>query len=517
VMTGATTGSSVATGINNVGTKTFNVGVTTITYTAKDPNGNTSTCSYTVTVKETVLPTITCPGNKTVNNDWGFCYYSASNLTTPTVSDNCGIASVTNNAPAFLPPGATTVTWTVTDNSGNTKTCSQVITVVDAQNPEVTSPANISANTSGTCSATVTTPNPTYWDNCAVTRLTWVMTGATTGSSPATGFNNVGTRSFNTGVTTITYTVRDAAGRTGSSSFAVTITDNERPTLTCPANINQTATNGICGRSIAVPAPTYGDNCGVTKVTWFMTGATNLSSPMTGTNLVGTKTFNVGVTTVTYSIWDAANNTRSCTFTVTVTDNQPPVVTCPVSRTLCKKANNSYSIPALVTSDNCGITSTTYAITGATTRSGSGLSASGIFNLGVSTIKWTVTDFNGNVSTCTTTVTIVSAGTCENARVAEPSSPNNVTLAEKAGEVTVEKIEAIAYPNPSGSYFNLQVRSNKKETVEITMYDMLGKVVEVQRGAAGHTYRFGEHVVQGMYMIEVKQAGETTMIKVLKK
>ncbi len=85
-------------------------------------------------------------------------YFNAINLTVPQVSDNCGVASLTNNAPAFLLPGATTVTWTVTDRSGNTRTCSQVITVVDAQNPEVTSPANITANTSGNCSANITTP-----------------------------------------------------------------------------------------------------------------------------------------------------------------------------------------------------------------------------------------------------------------------------------------------------------------------------------------------------------------------
>ncbi len=341
------------------------------------------------------------------------------------------------------------------------------------------------------------------------------MTGATTGSSPSTGFNYVGNRNFNVGLTTITYTVKDAAGRSASSSFAVTVTDNERPSLSCPASIVQTSANGSCGRSIAVPAPGYSDNCSVKKLTWYMTGATSANSGQNGVNLVGTRTFNVGVTTVTYSIWDAANNTRSCTFTVTVTDAQAPVVNCPASRTLCKKANNTYTIPSVSVSDNCGITSTNYSITGATTRSGSGVNVSGTYNLGVSTIKWTVTDFNGNVSTCTTTVTIVPAGNCDNARVSDPS--NGVTLAEKAGAIVVEKMEATAYPNPSGSFFNLQIRSSRKETVEIKMFDMLGKVVEVRRGAPDQTFRLGDHVVAGIYMIEVKQAGETSLIKVMKK
>jgi len=63
-MTGATTGSSPATGINYVGTRPFNLngttgqGVTTITYTVKDAAGNTTTCSFTVTVNDASIPVI---------------------------------------------------------------------------------------------------------------------------------------------------------------------------------------------------------------------------------------------------------------------------------------------------------------------------------------------------------------------------------------------------------------------------------------------------------------------------
>src|ERR1035437_6717743 len=46
----------------------------------------------------------------------------------------------------------------------------------------------------------------------------------------------------------------------------------------------------------------------------------------------------------------------------------------------------------------------TFQITGATIRNGTGNDASGIFNPGVSTITWTVTDACGNTATCTTTV-----------------------------------------------------------------------------------------------------------------
>jgi len=174
--------------------------------------------------------------------------------------------------------------------------------------------------------------------------------------------------------------------------------------------------------------------------------------------------------------------------------------------------------------DNCGIATTTYQITGTTTRSGTGTNASGTFNLGVSTINWTVTDVNGNTTNCSTQVTIVSSGNCSNTRIEPPAeNPDPKSPAAKENNnskldliVRNEKLEVIAWPNPTENYFNLQVKAPGKETVEIRMYDMLGKIVQVQRGAPDQTYRFAERVVSGMYMIEVRQAGQTATIKVVK-
>jgi hypothetical protein len=520
-MSGATTGSSGSSGINYVGSMTFNTGTTTITYTATDAFGNSSQCSFTVTLTETVLPSITCPSNKTVSNDWGYCYASYVNLGTPKVSDNCCVASVCNNAPAYFPVGVTVVTWTVTDNSGNSKTCTQTVTVTDSQNPVVTCPANISQSSGSNCSIGITPAVPSYSDNCGVTKLTWAMTGATTGSSPSSGINYVGLTNFNVGVTTITYTARDAAGRTATCSFAVTITDNQLPVVTCPANISLPASNGNCSRSIAVPDPVYSDNCNVTKLTWYMTGATSASSASTGINKIGTKTFNAGLTNVTYSAVDASGNTQSCSFTVTVTDISNPVATCPIDRTLCKKTNNTYTIPVLTATDNCSVASITYTITGVTSRTGTGTNASGLFNMGLSTITWTVTDNSGNSASCSTNVTIVPSGTCDNARVQDPGTPPASPEMKKDDGLKIEinkddKLEITAYPNPTLSFFNLKVRSQSKEAIDIRVYDMQGKMVEIQRGAPEKIYRLGDHIVAGMYIVEVRQSGRIATVKVVK-
>src|SRR5204863_9343349 len=56
----------------------FPVGVTAVTSTARDSSGNSSSCSFTVTVLDTQPPQITCPANFTVDAAPGVC---TSNLT----------------------------------------------------------------------------------------------------------------------------------------------------------------------------------------------------------------------------------------------------------------------------------------------------------------------------------------------------------------------------------------------------------------------------------------------------
>ena len=78
-------------------------------------SGNIATCEQLVTVTDVELPTITCPADVAVSTDVDECTASGVVLGTPTVDDNCTVASVTNDAPAIFPIGTTTVTWTVTD------------------------------------------------------------------------------------------------------------------------------------------------------------------------------------------------------------------------------------------------------------------------------------------------------------------------------------------------------------------------------------------------------------------
>jgi hypothetical protein len=127
---------------------TFPVGTTTATATSDETGAS---CSFTVTVVDNQKPVFSlCPSNKTVPMGAGVCYATAAsvNAGTATATDNCGatVAGVRSDGQpltANYPGGVTTITWTATDRSGNTETCTQTITVVDNQ-PPVVSNASVS-------------------------------------------------------------------------------------------------------------------------------------------------------------------------------------------------------------------------------------------------------------------------------------------------------------------------------------------------------------------------------------
>ncbi|MDN4594492.1 HYR domain-containing protein [Polycladomyces subterraneus] len=159
----------------------------------------------------------------------------------------------------------------------------------DTEPPVITCPANITiSNDPGECGAFVTFPDPTVTDNCPVT----------VSCSPASG------SFFPVGTTTVTCTATDAAGNTSTCSFTVTVQDTEAPVITCPADVTVPNDPGENGAIVTYPNPTVTDNC---------PGPIDVScSPASGSF------FPIGTSTVTCTATDAAGNTATCSFTVTV-------------------------------------------------------------------------------------------------------------------------------------------------------------------------------------------------------
>ncbi|MCZ8160785.1 MAG: hypothetical protein O9275_08560, partial [Microcystis sp. LE19-196.1B] len=113
--------------------------------------------------------------------------------------------------------GETTVVWTAEDAAGNIASDSLIVTVEDNQDPTLTVSDNLTGQSESSASWNTSVPDATFSDNCTGAVLTWQMTGATS----ANGTGQVGTYSFAPGVTTITYTVTDAAGNTAIDSLTV--------------------------------------------------------------------------------------------------------------------------------------------------------------------------------------------------------------------------------------------------------------------------------------------------------
>lgn len=94
---------------------------------------------------------------------------------------------------------------------------------------------------------------------------------------------------------------------------------------------------------------------------------------------------------------------------VQVIDVTAPSLVCPSDTSLFITPGNSQQpVGNLdpVFSDNCGVDSLIYTLTGATVGNGPGSASGTLFNPGITQVTYRVTDFLGNFSTCAFTVTV---------------------------------------------------------------------------------------------------------------
>lgn len=128
----------------------FPVGTTTITYTARDTAGNQTIATQLVTVIDNTPPTITAPPDVTRTVTTVPVTLTAADLGIASASDNCGVASLTSDAPASFAAGTTTVTYTATDVNGNSATAIQTVTIILQNNqPKATVNVQASLHTTG--------------------------------------------------------------------------------------------------------------------------------------------------------------------------------------------------------------------------------------------------------------------------------------------------------------------------------------------------------------------------------
>jgi hypothetical protein len=340
----------------------FPVGTTTVACAASNGVAPDAQCSFTVTVVDDEPPTITTPLSIAAVAEAGRC--SAQVTFQAGASDTCspGITPLCDPpSGSSFPAGATTVNCTATDAAGNRANRSFTITVTDTQAPVITCPQPVAtSNDAGLCSATVNF-TATAVDNCD--------SPLAPACSPPSG------SSFPIGATTVNCTATDAAGNSANCSFTVAVADAQAPAITCPQAITKSNDAGLCSAIVNFTATAI-DNCDGPLAP--------VCSPPSGT------AFPAGVTTVNCSTRDAAGNSASRSFTVTITDTQAPAIACPPDLIAQIGAVN-YAAPAA--SDNC------QPVVVCSPPSGSA------FPAGVTTVSCTATDAGGNRASCSFTVT----------------------------------------------------------------------------------------------------------------
>jgi hypothetical protein len=225
-----------------------------------------------------------------------------------------------------------------------------------------------------------------------------------------------------------------AASESPRREVRVTIVDQNNPTITCPANLAVNTDPNLCFATVPGITPVTDDNCSINRLTWVKTGATSDASPATGINTATGTAFNVGVTTVTYTTSDPSNQTASCAFTVSVSDNEPPVIICPTPavsyNTDPGQCYATVSGLAPTSADNCSVASVTWTAPGATPASGTNDASSARFPKGTTTLTYTVSDNAAPALTNSCQVTITVA---DNQAPSLSGLPANLSISTSLG------------------------------------------------------------------------------------
>lgn len=270
----------------------------------------------------------------------------------PTTTDFCDgtITGTTLDPVLYTSEGLYTISWTFTDNAGNSIVLPQNVIVDD-----VTLPVPVIAtlpNVNAECEVSSITP-PTAMDNCSS-----IITAVTSTLFPIT----------TPGLTTVVWSYDDGNGNVMTQDQEVNIADVTAPVVdlgNLPDVISECEIT-----SITLPSAT--DNC-----VGLLLGTTTTVFPITAQ----------GTTVVTWTYDDGSGNITMQNQNVIITDVSTPIADLSVLDdviSICQVA----SLTAPSASDNCsgtvlGTTSTSLPITAQ----------------GTTTIIWTFDDGNGNFST----------------------------------------------------------------------------------------------------------------------
>lgn len=387
----------------------------TVTMLVTDQSGNEDSCTTQVTVLDTVAPVAICrPAPLNL-----FLVGSTVSTTVATIdngsTDNCAIANTTLSQSTFscTDIGANVVTLTVTDSSGNIGTCTATVNVSDttAPTPFCSNPT-AALNANGTVTLAATDLAPGSFDNCSIDTML------------VNGQDSVTFVCADLGPNVVTVFMQDPSGNPATCLSTITVIDNINPTATCIGTPVQLSLD-VNGIAVLNPMDLDGgstDNCGIT----------NYSASQ---DTFRCSDVNSSPNNVTLTVIDQSGNTDNCTAQVTVVDTVRPMMACqPVTVNIHLSSGGVAPVNASMfdagTTDACGIGSLSF-------RGAPNLVTCA--DVGTGPITLIATDVNGNIDSCTTTLTVLDT-------VAPTLTCNNITVDLNAfGNATVDSATAGLY------------------------------------------------------------------------
>eukprot|EP00730_Choanoeca_flexa_P007518 TRINITY_DN12343_c1_g1_i2.p1 TRINITY_DN12343_c1_g1~~TRINITY_DN12343_c1_g1_i2.p1 ORF type:complete len:1022 (+),score=263.65 TRINITY_DN12343_c1_g1_i2:304-3066(+) len=280
----------------------FGFGATSVTCQAQDTVGNINTCSFTVTVSDDFAPQLNCPESVEQTAASGSTQAEITFDEAVTVIDNAPGAAVVCATPSsnMYPIGLTRVTCTATDSAGLVSECTVPVLIMSPDGPVLGCPADVRLELRAGESSMQLGEEP------APIAITTIVNSTLACNATADTI-------FNVGHNTVICTAMDAQDRQGSCSYTVTVADVTLPTFqTCPSDRTVGTDAGNSEATMTWSAPTATDDIGDAVVACNPAG-----------NILP-----IGSNTVTCIATDGAGNQAECTYTVTVVDDEAPLLSC---------------------------------------------------------------------------------------------------------------------------------------------------------------------------------------------
>ncbi|WP_452225251.1 T9SS type A sorting domain-containing protein [Lacinutrix chionoecetis] len=87
---------------------------------------------------------------------------------------------------------------------------------------------------------------------------------------------------------------------------------------------------------------------------------------------------------------------------------------------------------------------------------------------------------------------------------------------QKQANLEIQLFDAHVFPNPSSNSFSLHVSTDLNSQIEIEVYDLFNKRLINDRFDSNVTYKFGDKLETGMYIVKIKQLDKIKLLRIIK-